>query len=206
MNWNRHHRLAACAVIAGAIAAGCGSGSNGPGVASTGSHSSTPSGSTTASGHGSPQAYSRCMRAHGVPNFPDPTPQGNGGFSLSLPQGIDPRSPQFRAADQACKSQLPSGQISPAQQRQATANALRLARCMRAHGIKDFPDPNGRGGIAIKVSPGSDLDPNNPQVKAANSACQHLMPGAKTGVGPQLSNGGSGSASSGATPSAGSGG
>jgi hypothetical protein len=196
MYWNRHYRLAACAVIAaGAFAGGCGSASNGPGVASTGSHSSTPGGSTTASGHGSPLAYSRCMRTHGVPNFPDPTPQGNGGFSISLPHGVDPRSPQFQAADQACKSSMPGGHFSPAQQQQAMAAGLRMSQCMRAHGIKDFPDPNSQGGIGIKVTPGSDLDPNNPQFKAANAACQHLMPGPKNGVGPRVDSSGSGGGS-----------
>jgi hypothetical protein len=132
------------------------------------------------------------MRTHGVPNFPDPTPQGNGGFSISIPQGVDPRSPQFQAADKACKSQMPGGHFSPAQQHQAMAAALRMAQCMRAHGIKDFPDPNSQGGIAIKAGPGSDLDPNNPQFKAANAACQHLMPGPKFGSGPQVSSSGRG--------------
>lgn len=206
MNWNRQQRLAACAVIAaGTLAGGCGSASNSPGVASTGSHSRTPSGSTTASGHGSPLAYSRCMRAHGVPNFPDPTIQSGGGFSISLPQGVDPRSPQFQAADQACKSQMPGGHFSPAQQHEAMAAGLRMSQCMRAHGIKDFPDPNSQGGIAIKAGPGSDLDPNNPQFKAANAACQHLMPGAKNGTGPQVSSAGGGGGGA-AMGSAGSGG
>ena len=52
--------------------------------------------------------YAQCMRAHGVPNFPDPhtTPGGIGvpsgiGFDLS---GIDQNSAQYRSADQACQS------------------------------------------------------------------------------------------------------
>jgi hypothetical protein len=52
--------------------------------------------------------YAQCMRAHGVPNFPDPhttsggigTPSGIG-FDMS---GIDQNSPQYRSADQACQS------------------------------------------------------------------------------------------------------
>jgi hypothetical protein len=73
---------------------------------------------------------------------------------------------------------------------------------MRAHGIKDFPDPTSQGGISIKVTPGSDLDPNNPQFKAANAACQHLLPGPRNGSGAKLSGSGPG----GAMGSAGSGG
>jgi hypothetical protein len=40
------------------------------------------------------------MRVHGITNFPDPTANGHGvGMNLN---GIDPNSPQFRAAQQAC--------------------------------------------------------------------------------------------------------
>jgi hypothetical protein len=48
-----------------------------------------------------------CMRAHGVPNFPDPTESAGGeaiGFHLS---GVDPSSPRFRAAQKACSSLSP---------------------------------------------------------------------------------------------------
>jgi hypothetical protein len=135
------------------------------------------------------------MRTHGVPNFPDPTIRSDGGFDITLPTGVDPRSPQFQAADQACKTQLPGRQMSAAQRQQATAAALRMSQCMRAHGITDFPDPNAQGGIGIQVTPGSDLDPNNPQFKAASAACQHLLPRPNGAAGQKLSNtGGSGSA------------
>jgi hypothetical protein len=49
---------------------------------------------------------------------------------------------------------------------------------MRAHGIKDFPDPTASG-IRIPIRPGmpSDLDPNNLRFQSAEKACQHLAPG-----------------------------
>jgi hypothetical protein len=54
--------------------------------------------------------FSQCMRAHGVPNFPDPTFSG-GGVKMVLKaggaNGIDPNSPQFRAAQKTCQSDLP---------------------------------------------------------------------------------------------------
>jgi hypothetical protein len=137
------------------------------------------------------------MRTHGVPGFPDPTTQGGGGFSISLPHGIDPRSPQFQAAQQTCESKLPGGNVSPAQKQQAMEAGLRMSQCMRAHGIKDFPDPNSQGGIAVAARPGSDLDPNNPQFKAAAAVCQHLMPGSKKGPGQHLSSTGGGIGGSG---------
>jgi hypothetical protein len=45
-----------------------------------------------------------CMRAHGVPNFPDPGPHG-----LKIGANIDPRSPQFQAAQKACAHDFPGG-------------------------------------------------------------------------------------------------
>jgi hypothetical protein len=45
-----------------------------------------------------------CMRAHGLPNFPDPSPHG-----LNIGRNIDPRSPQFQAAQKACAHDFPGG-------------------------------------------------------------------------------------------------
>lgn len=54
---------------------------------------------------------------------------------------------------------------------------LAYAQCMRAHGISDFPDPQG-GGITLPNNAGSngDLDPNNPRFQAADQACRSLAP------------------------------
>ncbi|MBO0691960.1 MAG: hypothetical protein J2P58_03590 [Acidimicrobiaceae bacterium] len=52
--------------------------------------------------------FSQCMRRHGFPNFPDPEIHGNSmGLKISPSSGIDPRSPQFQAAQKACSSYLP---------------------------------------------------------------------------------------------------
>lgn len=52
-------------------------------------------------------AYAHCMQTHGVPQFPDPQPNG----AIDMPSGIDPSSPTFQKARQDCKSLLPgSGQ------------------------------------------------------------------------------------------------
>ena len=48
---------------------------------------------------------------------------------------------------------------------------------MRSNGISDFPDPNADGSLSLKPSPGSDLDPNNPQYKKADNACKHYRMG-----------------------------
>jgi hypothetical protein len=52
--------------------------------------------------------FSQCMRSHGLPNFPDPKPSGGGvGLVIGKNSGLDPNSPQFKTAQQACKTLLP---------------------------------------------------------------------------------------------------
>ena len=48
-----------------------------------------------------------CLRTHGLPNMPDPVASG-GGIALRVPKG-GPNSPQFRAAQTACRSFMPGG-------------------------------------------------------------------------------------------------
>ena len=120
-------------------------------------------------------AFSRCMRAHGITGFPDPDSQGNFALPKSGPgTKFDPKSPQFKAANNACKSLMPGGSMDPAQQAAARALALKYAECMRAHGIPDFPDPDSQGNFDFAVPKGSSsgLDPHNPRFQAANQACQ----------------------------------
>jgi hypothetical protein len=46
---------------------------------------------------------SRCMRAHGIASFPDPSTKG-GGIEIELGgPGLDPSSPTFQAAAKACR-------------------------------------------------------------------------------------------------------
>ena len=47
-----------------------------------------------------------CMRAHGLPTFPDPQVNSRG-IEMQLPKGLQPGSPVFRAAQQACKALMP---------------------------------------------------------------------------------------------------
>jgi hypothetical protein len=52
--------------------------------------------------------YSACMRAHGVPKFPDPVfSAGKATLRLDRRNGIDPSSPVFHAAQKACESEMP---------------------------------------------------------------------------------------------------
>lgn len=136
-----------------------------------------PSGKTGSETHSPALEFATCMRAHGVPSFPDPT-AGGGGFDLD--PGINPQSPAFTAARRACAQLAPGG----AGGAQATASqflaALKFARCMRVNGFPSFPDPTRvdappgpiliiGNGLFFHVS--ASYDPDTPAVHRAVAAC-----------------------------------
>jgi len=182
------------------LAAGCGGGGGSPGIANLADSSTTGVTTTTqsdsgsggkalgppgAGGHGQFQLsmrvdaadgekFSACMRKHGLPNYPDPYSQGV--ITINSGMGLDPGSPAFRSAQTTCSKLLPNGgQPTPAQIAQRQQQLLAFSACMRAHGLKDFPDPSN-GGLQIAIHPGSDLAPNNPTFQKAQQACQKYMP------------------------------
>jgi hypothetical protein len=154
-----------------------GTSSGNSGSSQSGSPQAVPGGHTVVGMMGVTVQFSQCMRTHGVPTFPDPNGQGTVQVS-----GINPQSSAFRAAQKACAKYAPNGGQPPsaAQQAQRLAQALAFSKCMRSHGVSDYPDPQEKnGGIEMKIdgSPGSDLNPNNPTFAAAQTACRSLLPG-----------------------------
>ncbi len=171
-SWGRLRRrgLTVSALLAIALlATACAGDPSGPGVAGEGA-SSTPSASPSGNPRDAELAYAQCMREHGISDFPDPQPGGGIAIQAEPGSDLDPNNPQFKAADDACKSLLPQPP-SEEEQQQEFEDMLRFAQCMREHGITDFPDPKPGEGISISADQGSDLDPNNPQFKAAKKAC-----------------------------------
>lgn len=71
--------------------------------------SSDPSSGGTTSGSSYTVAFAECMRSHGMPNFPNP---GNGPAFGPPGSGVDPTSPQFQRALEACKSLAPPAWVS----------------------------------------------------------------------------------------------
>lgn len=84
-------------------------------------------------------AYSKCMRAHGVSGFPDPSP--GGGIRLQIGSGVNPSAPAFKSAHASCRRLLPGGGPPMRPSAQARAQLLAVSQCMRRHGVPDFPDP-----------------------------------------------------------------
>jgi len=188
----RRSRLLAppAAVALGLAVAACGGGTT-PTVAHLGSTTTTAAATSGGSSNGPSQAqaekYSTCMRSHGVPAFPDPTPGPNGGFGFQIRggpgTGIDPSSSTFQSAQNACKSLLPNqgvGKPLTAAQQQAF---LDWAACIRAHGVPSFPDPDfSGGGVRISFGGGnvggssSGASGPPPALQAAQKACQSKLP------------------------------
>lgn len=163
--------------------------------------SSSPTEKTTALSQGSVNTsalrLAECMRTHGVPDFPDPS--GGGGFGIQASPGgnggsvsvdgheLNVSGPAFQKAMQDCQKYQPQGPpISGAQLAKIKQGALKMAQCMRAHGVPNFPDPkvetgpNGRG-IAVSIGsqvaaggPGR-LNPGSPAFQSAQKICQPLM-------------------------------
>jgi hypothetical protein len=177
--------LAACTAAAAALA-GCGGGD--PGAADTGGSPDGQKGTSSNSGGGPGLStggggkdfgklvkFSECMRAHGVPQFPDPKQQGNGAsLTLDRSSGINPDSAQFKAAQQACRAYAPGGGTNGTVPAKVRQQALAFSACMRKHGVPNFPDPQFTGG-GVKVQ-ATGINTQSPQFKAAEQACRANAP------------------------------
>jgi hypothetical protein len=170
----RRLRLRVAAITAmGLLAAACTSGGSPSAEGSGGSPSAgASSGSTSA------VAFSVCMRSHGVPNFPDP--DSNGRIPKETLQQLGVSSSQYQAATQACAHLLPgggSGGRTQAEVQQWWNGMLRFARCMRSHGVSNFPDPTPYPPYPNEPTfemPASLLP--TPHIVSTMHECQRLVP------------------------------
>jgi hypothetical protein len=124
------------------------------------------------------------MRSNGVPNLPDPGPDG--GVQLGPSSGINTSSPSFKTAQAKCLKLLPGGApggLAPPSE-QANEQMLALSKCMRAHGVSGFPDPTvgppppnpqefaiaiGHEGVSLLVP--KTIDVSSPAFKHAATTC-----------------------------------
>jgi hypothetical protein len=147
----------------------------------TGCGTSSPANSTA----GSPASftaaafkYSSCMRDHGLSSFPDPTMTDHDGqqvayLTATIP--VDP-SPAFKTAQKACQGILPPPiNASPtqlAQQRQTREqHLLAFAKCLRNHGIPEFPDPTSQGQLTLAMVNAAGVALHAPTVLTAAKTC-----------------------------------
>ena len=175
----------ALAGLIGLVSAGCGSKASSEtstagstGTASSASGTGTTSSTATASSGADKKLskqekavkFAECMRANGVPHFPDPDPKGNSNF------GVDVSKEVFTKAVDACKALKPPGALSAKRTAKEQSASLRFAQCVRDHGVKDFADPvNGEPMIDTTKIPSSNKPGGMTILNAATHACGSIL-------------------------------
>jgi hypothetical protein len=148
------------------LAAGCG-GSSGPRARGT-----------------SPQvsealAFSRCMRSHGVPGFPDPG--STGAIPKVALQQLGVGTARFQSAQRGCSHLLPNGGgPSPTALEQSWSDFRAFARCVRRNGISTWPDPTRYPQHPERPTfdlQSAGIDPASPQVTSSARKCLALLHG-----------------------------
>ena len=114
----------------------------------------------------------RCMRAHGVHDYPDPDSSGN--FDLSGKGDLTPTNPTFQAAARTCRSLGSATKSSaPSLSPQQIAATVEFAQCACAStGSRTTPTPT-----APDKSPGSVISESMP---TAHSSTPPPMPASTT--------------------------
>jgi hypothetical protein len=142
-------------------------------------------------------AFFDCMRRAGLDVKEE---RGSGGeTAIRIGGGVSPARLHTIQRDCARKTGGGPREPSKAEQAKFLDQALKFARCMRAHGVEMAdPQPTGRG-IKIRIT-GSSGEPNSPVFQRAQRECGSLNPKAKAGGGPsgQGASGAGGKSSKGA--------
>ena len=133
--------------------------------------------------------YARCMRAHGVPKYPDPDSSNE--LASGLPkvslQQLEVSSSQYQGARNDCAHLLPNGgQLTQSQSQQDLNAMLRYARCMRSRGVPNWPDPtyDSAAGWGFNLLHVHGFDPNSTQTDNKMNECNRTLP---PGIGVPLS-------------------
>jgi hypothetical protein len=165
--------------LIGLINAGCGSSaSSKTGTASSSGTASSASSTGTANSGANTKLtprdkavkFAECMRANGVPHFPDPDAKGAVNF------GVDVSREVWLKAVDACKALKPPGALSSKRTPKEQAASLRFAQCVRDHGVKDFPDPvNGEPMIDTYKIPSSNKPGGMTILNAATHVCGSIL-------------------------------
>jgi hypothetical protein len=115
--------------------------------------------------------FAQCLRDHGL-DVKDPE-SGQGGINIIGGPGSLSKSDTDKAM-KACGKYDAAKDMATKPNPQGQEMGLKMSKCMRAHGVSDFPDPVN-GGLQIDGKIMSD-----PDFKEADKVCQKLM-GVKPG-------------------------
>lgn len=140
--------------------------------------------SDAASGVGGAVKFAQCMRANGVGDFPDPGPSGQFTIdAIANGSGVNTTSAAFVQALAACRTLEPAGFTGAARSSQQQSAALQFARCIRANGVPDFPDPTPSGPLVDTTRiPSAATALGMSALHAAMQKCSSLAAAAAAGV------------------------
>ena len=172
-NYNRPIALATvvAATALSLVAAGCGGGSA-PGVAASGGTTTIHYGGSGA--QAAALAFARCMRSHGLPNWPDPS--SNGGFDKAKLRQLGPGLATVRSIqDRYCRVDFENPGEAQTITAAERADYLRAAACMRRHGFPDFPDPTFPG-HSVRVDIPTSIDQSSSPFRSAATSCTKPIP------------------------------
>jgi hypothetical protein len=112
------------------------------------------------------------MRENGYPDFPDPKASGEfPSFGISVTPAVWVR------ALGACKELQPPGSFSAHLSPTQLSAARKFAQCIRANGVKDFPDPvNGEPIVDTTKIPSTDTPGGMTILNAAMYKCREFGP------------------------------
>jgi hypothetical protein len=169
------------AALTAIVVAGCGgAGAHGIATATGGDAATT----TTINGDDAFIAYARCMRANGVPDFPDPV-QLPGHNGLSLVYTGDNATPAFHTANDACQHliqsivDMKSRNAHDALTPERLQGLVAYARCMRDRQIPLLdPDPtDGHVSLgSLAGIPDTGIGRRDPRFAAADAVCRSQLP------------------------------
>lgn len=120
--------------------------------------------------------FAECMRSNGVSGFPDPGASGS--FTIDgvvNGSSLNPNTPAFKQALSACRDLEPAGFTGSTRSAQQTQAALEFAKCIRANGVKDFPDPaNGQPLVDTNRIPSAATESGMSILNAAMRKCRDV--------------------------------
>jgi hypothetical protein len=162
-------KLGAVAALATVALIGAGCGSNTPSETGSASSSGT-GGNTNAADQDKAVKFAECMRANGVPDFPDANAKGQFVYGVSVSPAV------WTKAVDACKDLQPPGTLSAKRSPKQQSASVRFAQCIRENGVEDFPDPaNGEPLVDTNRIPSANRPGGMTILNAAMEKCGDVL-------------------------------
>jgi hypothetical protein len=140
-NFSLTRYVAVLAVAGACTVTACGSGGHATGHR-------TPSGAASADTAAIAREAVRCIRQHGMPDFPDMVYDQQSGTWV-MPGGTQKPPRNVVAQCRSIMDRLPAKNRQRPLSAADIAKLGKFAQCMRQHGLPDWPDPNAEGAFPL---------------------------------------------------------